>query len=575
MSVPSDAELLALLARLDAEPADALESQWLDFKPWVSAKEATKTAIEYAVCFANAQGGVVVFGVNDKVRGRAAALEGVGEVDTDLMRRNVFDGTRPALSVSVSLLPVSEGAGQLLVVRVPQGDAGPYGTSAGLFKQREGKNCMPLDPRGFTRARVSTGEVDWSGAPAQGVVMGDLDLVQIARARNVLRAKDPGSGLLELGDADFLAGLEAVRDGQVTHAGMLLFARRDVLATRCPQAQFHYVLLRDETTVARNDLDRLPLLEVVERMEQVFQGPLNPEEEVSLGLFKLRIPQFPLEAVREAVLNALTHRDYTDPGEVLVRHSSDELVITSPGGFIAGISPENILRHEPKARNRTLANAFVKLRLVESSGIGRRRIYRSALEFGKRRPLYTATREAVTLRIFNRGANPRLARMVSELSSEGAPVSLDHLLVLDALQQTDHIDATGAAEALQLSREEARVVLDAMAEPVLGLLERRGHTHTATYHLAKGVATALKGKVAYTRTRGLNPVRYAEMVREYLKDHRSITNAELRQLLGFGASASASVEASRLLNKWSAADGFLERQPPENRPRYVLRGAQD
>lgn len=575
MSVPSDAELLALLARLDDEPADALESQWLDFKPWEGAKEATKAAIEYAVCFANAQGGAVVFGVNDKVRGRTAAIQGVRGVDADLMRRNIFDGTRPALSVSVSLLAVPEGSGQLLVIRVPRGDAGPYGTSAGLFKQREGKNCMPLDPHGFTRARVSTGEVDWSGAPAQGVAISDLDPVQIARARNVLRAKDPGSGLLELGDADFLAGLEAVRDGHVTHTGMLLFARRDALAARCPQAQFHYVLLRDETTVARNDIDRLPLLEVVERMEQVFQGPLNPEEEVSLGLFKLRIPQFPIEAVREAVLNALTHRDYTDPGEVLVRHSADELAITSPGGFIAGISPENILRHEPKARNRTLANAFVKLRLVESSGIGRRRIYRSALEFGKRRPLYTATGETVTLRIFNRGANPRLARMVSELSAEGAPVLLDHLLVLDALQQTDHIDTAAAAETLQLPREEARGVLDAMAAPALGLLERRGHTHTATFHLAKGVATALKGKVAYTRTRGLNPVRYAEMVREYLKDHRSITNAELRQLLGLGASASASVEASRLLNKWSAEGGFLERQPPENRPRYVLRALSD
>lgn len=575
MSVSSDAELLALLARLDDEPADALESQWLDFKPWEGAKEATKAAIEYAVCFANAQGGAVVFGVNDKVRGRTAAIQGVRGVDADLMRRNIFDGTRPALSVSVSLLAVPEGSGQLLVMRVPRGDAGPYGTSAGLFKQREGKNCMPLDPHGFTRARVSTGEVDWSGAPAQGVAISDLDPVQIARARNVLRAKDPGSGLLELGDADFLAGLEAVRDGHVTHTGMLLFARRDVLTARCPQAQFHYVLLRDETTVARNDIDRLPLLEVVERMEQVFQGPLNPEEEVSLGLFKLRIPQFPIEAVREAVLNALTHRDYTDPGEVLVRHSADELAITSPGGFIAGISPENILRHEPKARNRTLANAFVKLRLVESSGIGRRRIYRSALEFGKRRPLYTATGETVTLRIFNRGANPRLARMVSELSAEGAPVLLDHLLVLDALQQTDHIDAAAAAETLQLSRDDARTVLDAMAAPALGLLERRGHTHTATFHLAKGVATALKGKVAYTRTRGLNPVRYAEMVREYLKDHRSITNAELRQLLGLGASASASVEASRLLNKWSAEGGFLERQPPENRPRYVLRALSD
>ena len=143
---------------------------------------------------------------------------------------------------------------------------------------------------------------------------------------------------------------------------------------------------------------------------------------------------------------------------------------------------------------------------------------------------------------------------------------------LDALQQTDHIDTAAAASALQLdSRDEARAVLEAMAAPALGLLERRGFTHAATFHLVKGVATALKGKAAYTRTRGLNPVRYAEMVREYLLDHRSITNAELRQLLGLGASASATVEASRLLGKWSGSSGFLDRQPPDNRPRYTLR----
>jgi ATP-dependent DNA helicase RecG len=570
---PTDTQLLALLARLEHEPADALESQWLDFKPWQDAKAELRTACEYAACFANAEGGVLVFGVADRVVGRAQAIHGARGFDVDVFRRGVYEGTRPALSVEVSVLHVPEGSGQLLVVRVPRGGDGPYGTSAGLYKQREGKNCMPLDPRGFARARASTGEVDWSGQAAVGVSLADLDPVQMARARNVLRSKDPGSGLLELDDAEFLAGLEAVREGAVTHTGLLLFARRDVLAARCPQAQFHYVLLRDETTVARNDIERLPILEVIERMEQVFQGPLNPEEEVALGLFKLRIPQFPLEAVREAVLNALTHRDYTDPGEVLVRHSADELVITSPGGFIAGISPENILRHEPRARNRTLANAFVKLRLVESSGIGRKRIYRSALAFGKRRPVYSAAADAVTLRIFNRGANPRLARMVSELSAAGAPVSLDHLLVLDTLLQSDHIDVAAAAAVLQLEREEARAVLEAMTDPALGLLERRGHTQSATYHLAKGVATALKGKAAYTRTRGLNPVRFAEMVREYLQDHRSITNAELRQLLGLGASASASVEASRLLARWSGPEGFLDRHPPDNRPRYLLRSS--
>ena len=77
--------------------------------------------------------------------------------------------------------------------------------------------------------------------------------------------------------------------------------------------------------------------------------------------------------------------------------------------------------------------------------------------------------------------------------------------------------------------------------------------------MAKGVAKELKGKAAYTKTRGLNPVRYAERVREYLKDHQKIRNAELRELLGLGDSPSAQVEASRYLKKWSQPDGFLEK----------------
>jgi len=63
MSIPTNAEVLALLDRLDAEVADDLETPWIDFKPWTSARDDMRTAVEYAVCFANAQGGVVVFGV--------------------------------------------------------------------------------------------------------------------------------------------------------------------------------------------------------------------------------------------------------------------------------------------------------------------------------------------------------------------------------------------------------------------------------------------------------------------------------------------------------------------------------
>jgi len=559
MSIPDRTQILVLLDRLEYYPGDMLESQFLDFKRSQGPKEDLKVACEYASCFANASGGVLVFGVDDKVQGRAKAIHGVSGHDPDVFRRGIFSNTRPSIDAEVEELLVPEGTGRLLVIRFREGTHKPYGTAAGMYKQRVEKNCVPLDPTVFQRAQISTAAVDWSGAPASGITIKDLDPLQIERGRQILRRKAPSSGLIDLPDQEFLQGLEAIRNGQVTHTGLLLFARREVLAQHCPQAQFHYVMHTSETSVARNDLERWPLLEAVERMEQIFEGPLNPEKEVEIGLFKLRIPQFPIEGVREAILNALTHRDYSNPGEILVRHSPQELVVTSPGGFVDGITPENILRHEAVPRNRTLANALVKLRLVESSGIGRKRIFRSALIYGKRRPEYSTDGHSVTLRIFNRGADDALASLIARLDAQGADVGLDQLLVLDALRGQDFINVKQAAGVLQLPRNEARRILDSMCLPPLDLIERKGHTASATFHLAKGIAKELKGKAAYTKTRGLNPVRYAEMVREYLSDHQRICNEELRQLLGLGDSASAKVEASRYLKKWSQPDGFLER----------------
>ncbi|WP_140626498.1 hypothetical protein [Methylibium rhizosphaerae] len=98
--------------------------------------------------------------------GRAKAIHGAKGFDVDVFRRGIYEGTSPSLSAQVSVLTVPEGSGQLLVVRVPEGSHMPYGTTAGLFKQREGKNCMPLDPQVFARTRWSSGALDWSGQAA-------------------------------------------------------------------------------------------------------------------------------------------------------------------------------------------------------------------------------------------------------------------------------------------------------------------------------------------------------------------------------------------------------------------------
>ncbi len=559
-----------MLGRLDSKIADDLESQWLELKPWQGSKEDMKVAVEYAACFANAEGGVVVFGVADRTRGRAKAIHGAAGYDLDVWRRGIFDSTRPNLAVDVEELRVPEGTGHLLAIRVPRGEHPPYGTAQGLFKQRVGKNCMPMDARGFVRSQVAVGSTDWSGERSRELSVADLDAVEIARARNVLRRNHTDSGLLALSDLDLLAALGAMRNGQVTHAGLLLFGREERLREVCPQHQVHYVYQVTGTEVSRNDSYQAGLLNVLERFEQIFTSPANPEQELPLGLFRLRIPAFPVEVVREAVLNAVTHRDYLDPGEVLVRHMAEQLAITSPGGFIAGITPRNILRHEPVSRNRTLAEAFEKLRLVERAGIGRRRIFETMLAYGKRIPEYEADGR-VTLRIFDGSFDERTAALVARWRGEGREVGLDGLLVLTFLRDNAFIDTGEAADLLQVSREAARAILDQLSQPEKGFLERQGRTKSATYHLSKGVAKDLLGRAAYTRIRGLNPLRYAELVREFVSAHGSITPRDCRQLLGLGESPSARVETSRYLKKWCGDRGFLRREGGGRHVRYLAR----
>lgn len=143
--------------------------------------------------------------------------------------------------------------------------------------------------------------------------------------------------------------------------------------------------------------------------------------------------------------------------------------------------------------------------------------------------------------------------------------------MLSFLRDNAFIDTEAAAKRLQLPHGEARATLDRLALPGTGFLERKGGTKVATFHLTKGAAKDLFGKAAYTRTRGLDPIRYAAMVQEFVSDHGSITPQECRELLGLGESNSARAEVSRRLRNWSGEGGFLRREGKPPVIRYYRR----
>lgn len=234
---------------------------------------------------------------------------------------------------------------------------------------------------------------------------------------------------------------------------------------------------------------------------------------------------------------------------------------------MGGVTPENILRHKPVTRNPALAEMFQKLGLVETAGIGFRRIFIPMLSFGKRSPRHEKEGRSVVLRLFNGAFDERMAVLVAKWRKERRDFGLDGLLLLTYLPDRPYVDTEAAACLLQLPTEDARGVLERCCLPPNLLLERKGKKRGLTFHLTKGVARDLIGSAACSRIRGIEPLRYEEMVRRYVDDLGSITNEEYRHLLNVGDSQSAKVQVSRLLRTWSGPDAFLGKtgKPPATR----------
>ncbi|TSA51162.1 hypothetical protein D4R47_00985, partial [archaeon] len=386
--IPSRDDILKLLDLLNEHVADDLESDVLEFKPWEEVKKNMIVAVEYAVCFANAHGGLIVFGVKDRTRGREEAITGCERYDLDKWRRGIYQSTNPSLTIDIEELCVPEGI--LLLVRVPKAPPGEAcGTTKGLFKVRVGKNCMPMGPEEYQRRQVAAGSLDWSAQFAEGLDLSDLDRTEIDRIRKLIQANKPESELGHLDDEGLVGALGIVKNERVTNAGALCAASEKALQTNFPQHEVIYLYQETDTEIkARLNLKR-PIFAILAQLTEIINAR-NPIQTLKQGLFHVQIPSYPEVVFREAILNALCHRNYLQIPSVYVRHTPREMVVSNPGGFPEGITPENILTAEPKQRNRLLAEIFEKVGLVDRAGTGRRRIFIPSLSFGKKPPLYEA-----------------------------------------------------------------------------------------------------------------------------------------------------------------------------------------
>lgn len=525
------AEIATLLDRLDGEPADALESETLEFKSWDPSGQARRTQVrelrESVVAFANAKGGILVLGVADRKRTRVDAIHGVAQLDAAALRREIYDGTDPHLLVEIEELREPEG--RLLVVRVPVGIP-PHTTSDGVAKIRMGKENRPLTGSTLAQLVVSGGGRDPTAEVLPDVEPSDLDPEQFLLLRQVIRADAERRDLAELADRDLLGALGLASESGVTLAAVLLLGSRPALARYAPGHEVIFSRWKDSTRYdLRRDI-RSPLLRALEELRRLLEANLQIATIDPVGFQQLEIPDITWWVGREAVLNALVHRDYFLRQSTHVDLRDGWLEVVSPGGFMPGVTPRNILRHRPVRRNPLLAEALQMIGLVNRAGLGVDRIYEELLSLGKGIPRYDADESQVRL-ILNTRTHTAFARLVHDLRRRGTDLSLDDLIALRGSTRRGFLDRWSASELLQLPEEEAAVHLISLRKR--GFFVAQGRGPGTVYRLARRYAELLPDMEAADSDLWIDEEALRLRLLAVLSDRGRLTNAEIRRISGY------------------------------------------
>lgn len=527
------AELDGFLDGLERSDADGLESETVELKgPLPDLRRLRDVCVETAVCLANARGGSLVVGVADRVRGRSKAVVGVSPApDVNALKRAVYDATDPHILVEVEIVRVREG--EVLLMTVPRG-LPPHSTTSGSASIRHGKACVPLTGSMMARLLASSGGADLSAEPIDGSGLADLEPAAVAEARRLLA----GAGRLPSQAArDDNALLDALgtsrREGALTIATLLLLGSEAALRRHLPQHEVTLLSYRRATRYDdRVDL-RQPLLLLLPSADRFLKSSSTLRTIRPAGFAQLEVREITEEVAREAVLNAVTHRDYVQRQGVLVEVRQDRVQITNPGGFVGGITAENVLRHPHVHRNEQLAQALQTLGLVNRAGIGVDRIYEGLLRLGNTLPSYQAEPEQVSLTLPRAGSDD-FAAWVYEWEAQQGELDLDELIVLRRLVDVASIDRWTAQRYLQLDDEAAASRLADMRRRRLLVVHGRGRA--ASYTLPRVLSDRLRGRALTDADRPLESEGVRLRVLSLLRERDRLTNAQIRDFSGYSRS---------------------------------------
>lgn len=441
--------------------------------------------MQYCVAIANEGGGLVILGVTDRrprqVTG-TQAFEEPGRTEAGL-HQNL--GHR---------IPVEELTYQekrVLIIHVPSRLPGCAWNYKGRYLKRAGDELTGYGDQELKNIFAETGP-DFTSEPVPDATLADLDPAAVAEFKIRWQKKNPSLRLTSLPDTQVLTDADLLVDGRPNYAALILLGKERSISRHLAQAEviFEYRSGESAGPAADREEFRKPFLLYHDDLWQKI-NLRNDRQSYQDDFFRYEIPTFDEGSIREAILNAICHRDYRVGGSVFIRQYARRLEIVSPGGFPAGITAENIADQQ-NPRNRRLAEALNKCGFIERSGQGVNLMIEQAVRQTKPLPDFSqSAAHEVSLTLNGTVQNPAFLRYIERLGEDALSrfQTLD-FLVLDALSRD------------QAPTEEMKPRLTGLIE--IGAVETQGRGRGIRYYLSRQLYEEMGTPGSHTRKKGLD-----------------------------------------------------------------------
>jgi ATP-dependent DNA helicase RecG len=405
------------------------------------------------VAFANAQGGFVYIGIENEDSQPPSSQKITDKNIPDTIQKNIV---QRSVNVAVAItIEIAENKAEYIKIQIFRNAQTIASTTDGKYYIRVSDECRPIPPDEMARLAADKNAFVWEEQTTKKAPKLKVDEIKKTNfLADVRKSQRVSSFIKEMSDDEILDYYFFKKADLLTNLGILWIGQRNERASLLYPPAIQIIRYNENDEKVWKLLLDDYFLNPKELLDKVLNEVPDWQEsmEVSEGMFRKNIPFFPIEVVRELVVNALVHRTYTTRGDIFINIYTDRLEIHSPGRLPYGVTPKNILSQSIR-RNEHLSKVFYDLGLMEKEGSGYDLVYAKLLGSGKPLPIVAETDERVIVIIKKQFVSKEVVRLMDKASAE-FNLKQKEIISLGLLAQQQSYSAIEVSKILNQSEEQ-------------------------------------------------------------------------------------------------------------------------